>query len=69
MDELTRKQLNRQDFVDNEIFDLIRRLLPQSTPLEWDIEMIATVREAIRIHLMDRSIITSEQRFYPYLKI
>ena len=69
MKELTQKQIDRQDFVDNEILDLLKRLLPQNTSLDWDIEIIATVRETIRIQLTDKGLITSEQRFYPYIKI
>ena len=40
MAQLTEKQIKRQDFVDNEIFELIQRLAP-SAKIDWDIEMIA----------------------------
>lgn len=63
---LTKKELERQDFVDNEIFALIQKLLPTNKKLEWDIELIGAVRDAIRVEVIHRKIM-SEMRFYPYL--
>lgn len=67
MPELTKQQIKRQDFVDNEIFELIQRLAP-SAKIKWDIEIIAYVRESIRIQLINKKKIKSEMRFYPYIK-
>jgi len=47
MKTLTRKELDRQDFVDNEIFELIQKLLPAGRKLKWGIEMIGFVRDAM----------------------
>jgi len=30
-------QINRQDFVDNAIYDLVKRLNPSKSEIEWDI--------------------------------
>ena len=68
MVELTRQQISRQDFVDNQIFELIQRLLPPTKRVAWDIEMIGTIRDEIRRQLVDKKLI-SEIQFYPFLKI
>ena len=68
MAQFTEKQIKRQDFVDNEVFELIQRLAP-SAKIEWDIEMIGNVRDSIQTQLVDKQKLTSEARFYPYLKI
>ncbi|KKR07319.1 MAG: hypothetical protein UT33_C0003G0006 [Candidatus Peregrinibacteria bacterium GW2011_GWC2_39_14] len=68
MAQLTKKQIKRQDFVDNEIFELIQRLMP-SVKIKWDIEMIGNIRDSMRIQIVDKQKLTSETKFYPYLKI
>lgn len=67
MSQLTEKQIRRQDFVDNEVFELIQRLAP-SAKIKWDIEMIGNVRDSILIQLVDKQKLMSESKFYPYLK-
>ena len=70
MAQLTKKQIKRQDFVDNEIFELIQRLLPAANiKIKWDIEMIGFVRDSIRMQLVNNKKLTSEAKFYPYLKV
>jgi len=64
---LDKKKIARQDFVDNEIFDLIRKILPEKNTIDWDIEMIGTIREAIREQVVNQKKIMNEQQFYPYL--
>lgn len=64
MAQLTKKQIKRQDFVDNEIFELIQRLAP-SVKIKWDIEMIGNVRDSIQIQLVDKQKLMSEASFYP----
>ncbi len=64
MPQLTRKQINRQDFVDNEIFELIQRLVP-TAKLKWDIEMIANVRDSIFSVVSSKVRKLSERNFYP----
>jgi len=69
MIKLTKQQIRRQDFVDNNIFELLQRFLPQSKTMKWDIEAIGAVRDAIREQIVNKQKVMSEERFYPYLKI
>lgn len=66
---LTKKELERQDFVDNEVFELIQKLLPANRKLEWNIEIIGAVRDAIQTEVVNERKLVSEMNFYPYLKI
>lgn len=66
--ELTNKQIERQDFVDNRIFELIEEINPSQTEIDWDIEVIANVRETIRIWLVEELKLTDEMTFYAYLE-
>ena len=63
---LTEQQIERQDFVDNAIFNLINELIPSSKEMEWNIEAIGEIRDAIQSQLVTRGICT-EQEFYPYI--
>ena len=65
MQNLSDKQLRRQDFVDNEICDLVKRLIPSTKKIEWDIEMIGDVRDTIQHWLVDKYKIVEELEFYP----
>ena len=69
MPRLTKKQIERQDFVDNQIFELMQKLLPESRTIEWDIEAIGEIRDAIRAQIVNKKRIINEAQFYPYLKI
>ncbi|MGA7195164.1 MAG: hypothetical protein WBW94_16215 [Anaerolineales bacterium] len=64
---LTNKKLERQDFVDTKIFQLFSELNPSAKQVDWNIEMIADVREKIRYWLVEYYAITKEQNFYPYI--
>jgi hypothetical protein len=68
MTELSAAQIVRQDFVDNEVFNLIQSLAPNDRQLDWDIEMIAEVREAIREQFERRGVCT-EMEFYPFFEL
>lgn len=68
MTTLTKQQIERQDFVDNQIFELVQRLMP-AAKINWDIEMIGNVRDLIQTQLIDKQKVVSENQFYPYLKI
>jgi hypothetical protein len=37
MQNFTEDKIKRQDFVDNEIYDLVKRLIPSTREIEWDI--------------------------------
>jgi len=63
--KFSEEQLDRQDFVDNEIYDLVKRLIPSSKGIEWDIEMIGDIRDTISYWLVDKYKIVDEFEFYP----
>jgi len=65
MRDFTEDQLKRQDFVDNQIYDLVKRLTPSKREIEWDIEMIADIRDTIQHWLVDKYKIVIEFEFYP----
>jgi len=65
MQEFTEDQIKRQDFVDNEIYDLVRRLNPSKREIEWDIEMIGDIRDTIQHWLVDKYEIVENLEFYP----
>ena len=65
--ELTELQIARQDFVDNAIYELINELIPSDKKMDWDINAIGDVRDAIQAMLVERDI-CSEQEFYPYVE-
>lgn len=64
---MTEKQLERQDYVDNAILGLINKLIPSDRKMEWDIEVIGYVRDAIQSQIVERGFCT-EQEFYPYIE-
>jgi hypothetical protein len=61
---LTKKQIERQDFVDNSIFELLCTLNPTNNSLQWDIEIIAEIRENIRLYFEKNINGFSEQKYY-----
>jgi len=65
MQKFTEDQIKRQDFVDNQIYDLMKRLVPSAREIEWDIEMIGDIRDTIQHWLVDRYKIVGELEFYP----
>jgi hypothetical protein len=48
----------------NEILDLVKRLIPTASEIEWDIEMIADIRDTIQHWLVDKYKIVGELEFY-----
>ena len=65
MQNFTEDQIKRQDFVDNQIYDLVKRLNPSKSEIEWNIEMIADIRDTIQHWLVDRYKMVDELEFYP----
>ena len=65
--ELTPKQIARQDFVDNAIYDIINELIPSDKEMEWNIEAIGIIRDVIQSQLVERNFCT-EQEFYPFIE-
>ena len=65
MPKLTKQQIERQDFVDNQIFELMQKLLQPPKQVEWDIEAIGAARDTIQEQIVDRQKLMSEAKFYP----
>lgn len=61
----TRRNIERQDFVDGAIFELINELLPENKQIDWDIEVIAEVRDAIFSAVDGKVKGLNEFKFYP----
>lgn len=68
MKELTDEEIARQDYVDNEIQRLIEALSPTKESIDWNIEMIGDVRDAIQDWIVDKLKLSSEQNFYPFIE-
>ena len=62
--KMTKRQIERQDFVDNTIFALIREINPTARPISWDIEMIGNIRDSLVCEL-EKKLGISEFEVYP----
>jgi hypothetical protein len=65
MQNLSEDQIRRQDFVDNQIYDLVKRLIPSRKEIGWNIEMIGEIRDTIQHWLVDRYKVVEDMEFYP----
>jgi hypothetical protein len=65
MSQLTSSQISRQDFVDGTIFEMIQSLNPTTQPIEWNIEMIGSIRDRVENWIVDRLELCSDREFYP----
>lgn len=68
-DELSLREIERQDIVDNAIFCLIEDLIPETARFEWNIEYIAEVRDVLQNIIVDELKIMTELEFYPYIEL
>jgi len=68
MQELNNNQIERQDYVDNAVFQLIQEIDPAGKDISWNIEMIGEIRDNIRYWLVERLKVCEEMTFYPYIK-
>lgn len=72
--ELTQDQFDRQDEVDNSIHTLIEELSSkdyesiEKVAIEWDIDIISTVREALQEVIVNRLKLMTGMEFYPYIE-
>jgi hypothetical protein len=62
--EMNDKQITRQDFVDNAIFELIQRINPTEKQISWDIEMIGNIRDSL-VDELQKKLGISEFDIYP----
>jgi hypothetical protein len=65
--ELTELQIKRQDFVDNEIQNLINSLNPSNKTIDWNIEYISRIRDVIKELFTQELSLCDEDTFYPFL--
>ena len=63
MQNLSENQIKRQGFVDNQIYDLVERLIPSTGEMKWNIEMIGDIRDTIQHWLVDKYKIVDELEF------
>ena len=68
LNELSDEQIDRQDFVDNSIFELIQNLHPSTINISWNIEMVGDIRNCLKKWIVDRYGLCNEQSFYPYME-
>lgn len=63
---LSRKQLERQDVVDNAIFQLIQEVNPSDADIDWNIELIGEIRDKVQNIFVENLALCSEQNFYSF---
>lgn len=68
MEELNNWQIERQNCVDDGIFNLLKDINPTSIEIEWDMEIIGEIREEIGYWFIERLKICDEMTFYPYIE-
>lgn len=66
--ELTKKQIEQQDFIDNVIFEMICELSPKGEDEEWNIELIAEIRELLIDYFKEKYSDFNENEFYPSIE-
>jgi len=66
MEKSERAKIERWDFVDNTIHEMLKQLNPLSHELKWDIKPISEIREVIIKYFVDELKICTEDEFYPY---
>ena len=62
---MTREQINRQDLVDNAIYQMIHDTNPIEEEIPFDIEMIGMIRDTVEKVLIDFNVIKTEAEYYP----
>jgi hypothetical protein len=67
-DNWTEQETDRQDRVDNAISSAIEEITPIGY-WQWDMELIAEVREVIMEYVVNQKKWMTEQQFYPYREL
>lgn len=66
-EEFTKFELEKMDIVDNACYDLIVDFCPNGLEdVDWNIEHISKIREALQEVLVDDMKLMTEMEFYPY---
>ena len=64
----TRKEklkIERWDFIDNSIFELIKTLNPSEKEIKWDIKPISEIRDVVVNLFVNELKLCTENDFYP----
>jgi hypothetical protein len=68
--ELTNYELEQQDLIDNACYELITQFCPNGLKdVEWNIQHISKIREALQEVIVDDMKLMTEQEFYPYIEL
>jgi hypothetical protein len=60
------RETERQDCVDNLIFELINAVVPEDVEVDWDIEDIGEIRDVLEGIIVDKLNLMTSYDFYPY---
>jgi len=63
--ETEQTKIERWDFVDNSIHELIKSLNPSKTEIEWNGTINAEIREVLVKYFVDELKVCTEDEFYP----
>lgn len=67
--ELSLREIEQQDIVDDACYQLITEFCPNGLlDVEWNIEHIAKIRDALQEVIVDDMKLMTEQEFYPYIE-
>jgi hypothetical protein len=67
MAKTKQEKIDRQDFVDNKILDLVLDLSPDRSKIHWDIECITDIRNETYRYIQRYIKDFKEEDFYPYI--
>lgn len=67
--KLSKKDFQRQDLVDNAIFNMLLEVIPPSKSIEWDMEVIASIREEVEYWIVEHLKFCTDYEFYPYMEL
>jgi hypothetical protein len=63
--ETQKANIERWDFVDNAIYEMLKELNPTKHELKWDIHPISEIRDVIIAYFVDELKICTADEFYP----
>jgi hypothetical protein len=67
--ELTKFEIEQQDIVDSACYELITQFTPNGLEdVEWNIELIGKIRDALQEVIVDDLKLMTEMEFYPYIE-
>ncbi|WP_461257544.1 hypothetical protein [Treponema sp. R80B11-R83G3] len=60
-----KEKINRQDFVDNVINDMIVSLSSTTKKLQWNIKVISDIRGILTSYFIEELRLCADEEFYP----